>query len=524
METRPKFSIKPGFGATYGLIAAVVVAVILGGTWTLSRLALQKFEAEVKRRGSSLARQFASQLYEHLELGDSAVLNSLSDGILREDDLRYVIITDREGKILISNSRLRWRPMSMPNELRVSVCRTADAGIRPWQIDDEELYDIAVRLAPFSAFPSETACLGTLHIGLSQKQLIEYQRSAQFLTRGISIFTILSAIFGYFLLRSMLVNPLLALSKALRKTPAAESRQMLEAVASYGELSILKAALLHTTQTLKQKMARLQQSRTQIHAQSHTLLEKNEQQSAICERQGRSLYKLSEQARQDAQSFNSLSESAQNAVELVASTIKNTNNMKIVVGTSMESIEDVRKQVATNMERIVELGEKIAQISNVVKMINTIAAQTKLIAFNASIEAAGAGETGGRFSIVATEVRRLATTVVESVEQIKESVSSIQTATSELILSSETGIRNVNQGVLQISAIRETLHHTEELLERNSVSLNALLDSIRLQESQQQLVVNGLKEMTLQCDDAAEGVQRSHETIRDLEAMVEELE
>ncbi len=79
------------------------------------------------------------------------------------------------------------------------------------------------------------------------------------------------------------------------------------------------------------------------------------------------------------------------------------------------------------------------------KIITTIADQTKLITFNASIEAAGAGEAGGRFSVVATEVRRLANTVVESVEEMKNSVSSIQTAASELILSSETGIHKVNQ-------------------------------------------------------------------------------
>ena len=532
MAIRPKRLFKLSFGFGFFLIAAIAVTVTLGGTWSLARLTQQWLEAEVKHRGISLARQSASQLYEHLEHNDSLMLSSLSDGMLREKDLRYVILTDRQGKILSSNSRLSWRPMSMPNELRASVCQSADAIIHPRQIGHEELYDIAVRLVPLNAaieedsseIGIETACAGALHLGLSRKQLIQHQRSVQMLAWGISLFSIFTAVTGYFLLRVTLIRPVTALSEAYGKMPSDECRQELEAVLGYGEIGSLKTSLLAAESLQSERAKRSQQCRIHIHGHTDTLLENNQQQADALEHQRRALDKLSGQALTTAQNFDNLGERTQNAVEMAEKSITHTVNMGDSVGRAISNIDEIRKQVATNMDRIVELGEKIGQISNVVKMIETIAAQTKLIAVNASIEAAGAGEAGGRFSIVATEVRRLANTVVESVEKIKESVSSVQTATSELILSSETGIRKVNQGVLQIRATRETLIQMSELLEKNSLTLDELLESIRFQGIQQQFVVNGLKDISSQFEDAVERIKHSHDIVRELGTMVEEME
>ena len=532
MEIRPKFSFRPGLGATFILSAVVFIAVMLSGTWLLANLAQQWLEAEVKLRGRSLAAQFASQLYSHLKYGDNTMVNSLSNGMLREDDLRYLIVIDRQGKMLVSNSRLSWRPMSMPNELHTSVCQTGDAIIRPRQIGSEKLYDIAVRLAPLSLITEthssladlDAACLGAFHLGLSRQRLLDHQRSARFLAWGISFLAMFGVAVVYCILRTRLVKPLLEFSKTLHQMPGEECQRALGEITSYGEIGNLKSALLHVAQMQRQKMDSLQQHRVQIQTLSKTLREKNTRLSARLQQQGHSLHKLSELASKNIKCFDRLHEDLQGAVKAAMSASQNTGDIEASVGATIAGVQDIREQGAASTERIVELGEKIAQISNVVKMINTIAAQTKLIAFNASIEAAGAGESGGRFSIVATEVRRLANTAVESVEEIKDSVSSIQTATSELILSSETGLRKINQGVLQISTVRETLLHMNELLKNNSVSLSEVLESIHLQGQQEQLVVNDLKDILLQFEEAIEGVSHTHEIIQQLDTIARGLE
>ena len=79
-------------------------------------------------------------------------------------------------------------------------------------------------------------------------------------------------------------------------------------------------------------------------------------------------------------------------------------------------------------------------------IINSIAAQSKLIAFNAAIEASSANESGKRFRAVAVEIRRLADNVMDSTGDISKKVDEIQSAISRLIISSEKGVASINEG------------------------------------------------------------------------------
>lgn len=85
-------------------------------------------------------------------------------------------------------------------------------------------------------------------------------------------------------------------------------------------------------------------------------------------------------------------------------------------------ITDIRDDNAQSLHEIIDLGDKSKEISQVMKIINTIADQTKLIAFNAALEASSAGEAGQRFGVVAAEIRRLADSVTESTGEIETKV------------------------------------------------------------------------------------------------------
>ena len=158
-----------------------------------------------------------------------------------------------------------------------------------------------------------------------------------------------------------------------------------------------------------------------------------------------------------------------------------------------------------------------------VKIITTIADQTKLIAFNASIEAAGAGEAGGRFSVVATEVRRLANTVVESVEEMKHSVSSIQISTSELTLSSETGIRKVNQGTDLVADIGRVLEHLLTLFETVAQAARTLYDALQQQQLQTCRVTESAKDASNNAESTLDMAKRSVEIARELHNVAQKL-
>ncbi len=100
---------------------------------------------------------------------------------------------------------------------------------------------------------------------------------------------------------------------------------------------------------------------------------------------------------------------------------------------NMENMEEIKGKNSTIINEIKDLGNKITRINEIITIIDGIADQTKLIAFNASLEAASAGESGNRFGVVASEIRRFADNVVFSTKENKNKIEEIQGASNNLV-------------------------------------------------------------------------------------------
>jgi len=113
---------------------------------------------------------------------------------------------------------------------------------------------------------------------------------------------------------------------------------------------------------------------------------------------------------------------------------------------NVDQLENIKKKNDGVISGIITLGNKISKIREIVGNINTITDQTKVIAFNAALEAASAGDRGKRFSVVASEVNRLADDIAALTKQIHEQVEEIQNSSSSLIISSEESADKINEG------------------------------------------------------------------------------
>jgi methyl-accepting chemotaxis protein len=117
-----------------------------------------------------------------------------------------------------------------------------------------------------------------------------------------------------------------------------------------------------------------------------------------------------------------------------------------VLENNVSQMADIKTKNDNVISGIISLGNKITKIREIVKTINTITDQTKVIAFNAALEAASAGERGKRFSVVASEVNRLADDIAALTKQIREQVEEIQSSSSTLIISSEESADKIAEG------------------------------------------------------------------------------
>jgi len=141
-----------------------------------------------------------------------------------------------------------------------------------------------------------------------------------------------------------------------------------------------------------------------------------------------------------------ISEKTGSVATIAAKTEDDVKSGFSVLERNVIQMEDIKTKNDSVIAGIVSLGNKITNIRDIVRIINTITDQTKVIAFNAALEAASAGETGKRFAVVAAEVNRLADDIAGLTRKIREQVEEIQSSSSSLIIFSEEGSDRIAEG------------------------------------------------------------------------------
>src|SRR6185437_4719368 len=114
-----------------------------------------------------------------------------------------------------------------------------------------------------------------------------------------------------------------------------------------------------------------------------------------------------------------------------------------------ESISGIRRQVDQIVSHMLELGKKSQQIGSVLDIVSELAEQTNILSINATIEAAGAGETGRRFAVVAEEIRKLSDRVGASAKEIRGLIEDVRSAVNTTVMATETGSKAVDAGAKQ---------------------------------------------------------------------------
>ncbi len=158
---------------------------------------------------------------------------------------------------------------------------------------------------------------------------------------------------------------------------------------------------------------------------------------------------------------------------------------------TIQSMETIREQIQETSKRIKRLGESSKEIGEIVALINDIADQTSILALNASIQAAMAGEAGRGFSVVADEVQRLSERVGNSTKQIESLVKAIQADTGEAVISMEKSTAGVISGARLAQDAGKALAEIETV----SVNLDKLIENISREANEQSSTAGAVSDL-----------------------------
>ena len=144
-----------------------------------------------------------------------------------------------------------------------------------------------------------------------------------------------------------------------------------------------------------------------------------------------------------------IAESARRVSHIAEDTARGARAGEQTVSKANELIEGIRRQVDLIVTHMLDLGKKSQQIGGILEIVNELAEQTNILAINATIEAAGAGESGRRFAVVADEIRKLADRVGGSTREIRGLIDEIRAAVNATVMTTEGGSKAVDAGTRQ---------------------------------------------------------------------------
>ena len=223
----------------------------------------------------------------------------------------------------------------------------------------------------------------------------------------------------------------------------------------------------------------------------------------------------------------SMDQVAEHASEAHSSSLENGNLSSRGSEVILQVVNDMRciaDTVNQSSAIIQDLGKQSDEIYTIVQVIKEIADQTNLLALNAAIEAARAGEQGRGFAVVADEVRKLAERTSQSTRVIAEIVGNIQGGTKNAVSSMETGVNQVNQGVGLAGQAGDAINHISTGAQRVSQAVNDISAAIKEQSIASNDIARNVERVAQMSDENHTAVQEVALSAHNLENLAEELE
>ncbi len=190
---------------------------------------------------------------------------------------------------------------------------------------------------------------------------------------------------------------------------------------------------------------------------------------------------------------------------------------------SIHGMNLIRDQIQDTSKRIKRLGESSQEIGEITELISDITEQTNVLALNAAIQAASAGEAGRGFSVVAEEVQRLAERSAEATQQIAALVKTIQNDTHDAIAAMERSTQEVVQGATLSDNAGKALEEIDRVSNKLSDLIQQISATTSEEASQANTVASSIQQIFSTTEQAAEGTRTTDLTIRELAKVAQEL-
>ncbi|RZT89293.1 methyl-accepting chemotaxis protein [Azospira oryzae] len=262
---------------------------------------------------------------------------------------------------------------------------------------------------------------------------------------------------------------------------------------------------------------RVNAAASEVENASHQAMDAAEQQSQSASGMAASVEQMSV-------SISHVAASAGDAAQVGEEAAESTHRGRSIVQKTVEEMERIAGEIGRSAEVIHSLGERSQQISGIVGVIKEIADQTNLLALNAAIEAARAGEQGRGFAVVADEVRKLAERTSSSTQEIADTIAAITGETQSAVAGMQVVSRQVEAGVEMAREAGEALQVIDANTEKSVSTVRDIADSTREQSVVSQEIARLVEQIAQMAEEGSATSTQNTEYARNLQTLAQELQ
>ena len=279
----------------------------------------------------------------------------------------------------------------------------------------------------------------------------------------------------------------------------------------------------YTVEELRQLVGNVQNTATRVAQTTAQVESTSTELLAASTEQLREIRETGQSVLDMAARINEVSAQAQESSQVARQSLTAAESGLQAVQNAIGGMNSIRDQIQETSKRIKRLGESSQEIGEITELISDITEQTNVLALNAAIQAASAGEAGRGFSVVAEEVQRLAERSGDATRQISALVKAIQTDTQDAVAAMERSTQGVVEGAKLSDSAGTALSEIDRVSRRLAELIEQISNSATREAASANVVADNIQHIFAVTEQTGEGTRSTAQQVRELSRMAEEL-